>query len=239
MPRVLLEREGGFAWLRLNRPEAHNAFDSEMTAAMAARVSELRSDRSLRAVILCGNGPSFSTGVDVKELSRGEVSADSFNDWHRSARALGELEVPLIVALQGHCLGGGTMLTLGADYRLAADDLTIGLGALRHGILPGSAPELLPAIVGSASARRLCLFGEYVNAEEALRIGLVDRVVGAATLEDEARALAERVCGFSAVALRECKELLATAPAMDMDTYEVAYREAQARCLEARPQAKD
>ena len=90
------------------------------------------------------------------------------------------------------------MLTLYADYRLASTGLTIGLGALRHGILPGSAPELLPRIVGSATARRLCLFGEYVDAEEALRIGLVDRLVaGRATCEEEARALAERVCGFS------------------------------------------
>ena len=177
MTRVLLEREGPIAWLRMNRPEAHNAFDSLMTATMAGAVDEVAADDEVRAVILCGNGPSFSTGVDVKELSRQEVTADSFRDWHRMARTLGDLEVPLIVALHGHCLGGGTMLTLDADYRLASSDLTIGLGALRHGILPGSAPELLPAIVGSATARRLCLFGEYVDAEEALRIGLVDRVV--------------------------------------------------------------
>jgi enoyl-CoA hydratase/carnithine racemase len=237
VPRVLLEREGEIAWLRMNRPEAHNAFDAEMTAAMAALVDEVASDRGVGAVILCGNGPSFSTGVDVKELSLGDVDADSFTDWHRMARTLGALEVPLIVALHGHCLGGGTMLTLGADYRLASDDLTIGLGALRYGILPGSAPELLPAIVGSASARRLCLFGEYVDAEEALRIGLVDRVVAAPTLQEEARALGQRVCGFSRTALRECKLLLAGAGTMDMDTYEVAYREAQKRCLEAREPA--
>jgi enoyl-CoA hydratase len=234
VPRVLLEREGEIAWLRMNRPEAHNAFDGEMTAAMAARVEEVASDPDLRAVILCGNGPSFSTGVDVKELSLGDVDADSFRSWHRMARTLGALEVPLIVALHGHCVGGGMMLTLGADYRLASDDLTIGLGALRYGILPGSAPELLPAIVGSASARRLCLFGEYVNADEALRIGLVDRVVTRETLEDEARALGERMCGFSRTALRECKLLLANAGTMDTDTYEEAYREAQQRCLQAR-----
>ena len=237
MSRVLLEREGSIAWLRMNRPEAHNAFDSEMTATMAGCVAEVAGDGELQAVILCGNGPSFSAGVDVKELSRGEVSAESFTGWHRMAGALGALEVPLIVALHGHCLGGGTMLTLYADYRLASADLTIGLGALRHGILPGSAPELLPAIVGSASARRLCLFGEFVDAEEALRIGLVDRVVARETLEEEARRLAERVCGFSQIALRECKALLRDAPTLDRDAYEAAYREAQQRCLDARSTA--
>ena len=234
---MLLEREGPIAWLRMNRPEAHNAFDAEMTATMTERVSDLAGDGEVSAVILCGNGPSFSTGVDVKELALGDVDAESFGAWHRMARGLGELEVPLIVALHGHCLGGGTMLTLYADYRLASTRLTIGLGALRHGILPGSAPELLPGIVGSASARRLCLFGEYVGAEEALRIGLVDRVVPAETLEAEARAVAERVCGFSQVALRECKGLLRRAGTMDPDAYEIAYREAQQRCLEARPPA--
>ncbi len=132
----------------------------------------------MRAVILCGNGPSFSTGVDVKQLAQGDVTAELFLDWHRIAGRLGELPMPLIVAIHGHCLGGGVMLTLTADYRLGADDLRIGLGAVRHGILPGSAPQLLPAIVGVAATRRLCLFGEYVDAEEALRIGL-DRQGGA------------------------------------------------------------
>ena len=127
------------------------------------------------------------------------------------------------------------MLTLERRLPAGGRDLTIGLGALRHGILPGSAPELLPAIVGSAAARRLCLFGEYVDAEEALRIGLVRPGRPGGDTRGEARALAERVCGFSAVALRECKRLLATAGTMDMDAYEAAYREAQARCLEARP----
>lgn len=237
MGRVLLERDGQIAWLRMNRPEAHNAFDLEMTATLKQLVRELAGDRHVRAVILCGNGPSFSTGVDVKQLARGGVTTDLFLDWHRMARLLGELPMPLIVALHGHCLGGGVMLTLAADYRIAAADLNIGLGAVRHGIIPGSAPELLPAIVGAAAARRLCLFGEYVDADEARRIGLVDRVVSAAELEAQARALAERVAGFPQVAVREGKALLARAPHLDADGYERAYAEAQMLCLSDRAAA--
>lgn len=98
-----------------------------------------------------------SIGVlsDVKELQIGELDVDTFVEWHRMPRSLRELAIPLIVAIHGHCLGGGLMLTLPADYRLATTDVRMGLGALRHGILPGSPPELLPAIVGSACARRL------------------------------------------------------------------------------------
>ena len=123
------------------------------------------------------------------------------------------------------------MLTLAADYRIAADDLVIGLGAVRHGILPGSAPMRLASAVGSLSARRLCLFGEYVDAGDAHRMGLVDRVVTLPTLEDEVRTAAERVAVFSTRALRECKRLLALAPHLDDAGYEHAYLAAQARCL--------
>lgn len=234
MAEVLFERDGPVAWLRMNRPEVHNAFSKEMTRLMAEQVRRLAADGDVRAAILCGNGPSFSTGVDVKELAVGEMDVDGFVAWNRMARDLRELAIPLIVAIHGNCLGGGTMLSLVGDYRLASADLRIGLGALRHGILPGSAPELLPAIVGAACARRLCLFGEYMDADEALRIGLIDRVVQPDALEDTARELAQRVAGFSATALRECKSLLAQAGTLDADGYERAYREAQQRCLDAR-----
>ena len=234
MAEVLLEREGPIAWLRMNRPEAHNAFSREMMALMADQVHQLASDSDARVAILCGSGPSFSTGLDVKELARGELEVAFFIAWNQMARSLRELSIPLIVAIQGHCLGGGTMLTLEADYRLASDDLHIGLGALRLGILPGTAPEVLAGIVGAACARRLCLFAEYVDADEALRIGLVDRVVPRESLEGAARQLGERVSGFSSTALRECKSLLARARTLDADGYERAFREAQQRCLDDR-----
>jgi enoyl-CoA hydratase/carnithine racemase len=218
----------------MNRSEAHNAFNREMMALMADQVHQLSSDRDARVAILCGNGPSFSTGLDVKELARGELEVAFFVAWNRMMRSLRELSIPLIVAIQGHCLGGGTMLTLEGDYRLASDDLHIGLGAVRHGIIPGSAPEVLAGIVGAACARRLCLFAEYVDADEALRIGLVDRVVPRESLEGAARQLGERVSGFSSTALRECKALLARAGTLDADGYERAFSAAQQRCLDDR-----
>jgi enoyl-CoA hydratase/carnithine racemase len=231
---VLLERDGPIVWLRMNRPQAHNAFSKDMIALMAEQVRLLADDRDVRVAILCGNGPSFCTGLDVKELARGELEVAFFLSWNRMMRSLRQLPIPLIAAIQGHCLGGGTMLTLEADYRLASDDLHIGLGALRLGILPGTAPEVLPAIVGAATARRLCLFAEYLNADEALRIGLVDRVVPPESLDAAARELADRVLGFSATALRECKSLLAMSGTLDADGYDRAFRDAQQRCLDSR-----
>jgi enoyl-CoA hydratase/carnithine racemase len=203
-----------------------------MIDRMHSCIAQVAGDRSVRAVVLAGQGRSFCTGVDVKGLREGSVGLEWFRAWHRMTAELEGIEVPVVAAIQGHCLGGGLMLTLAVDYRLAADDLEIGLGAVRHGILPGSAPQRLAGIVGAAAARRLCLFGEYVDGAEALRIGLVDRVVPVAELGNGARALAERAASFSPTAMRELKRLLREAPALDDPSYEAAYLSAQERCLD-------
>lgn len=232
---VDLERRGDVAWLRLNRPEALNAFDEAMVVEMRRCIAELSRDESVRAVVLAAAGRSFCTGVDVKGLSDGTVGIEWFRDWHHMTAELELIGVPLVVAVQGHCLGGGLMLTLAADYRIAAEDLSIGLGAVRHGILPGSAPLRLAGIVGSVAARRLCLFGEYVDAAEALRVGLVDRVVAVADLEATAETIATRAASLSPGTLRELKQLLRKSPSLGDDEYEDVFLAAQARCLDQRP----
>jgi enoyl-CoA hydratase/carnithine racemase len=231
---VIVERKGAVAWLRMDRSEALNAFDVVMVQRMRECIAAVAEDPEVRAVVLAGSGRSFSTGVDVKALDAATIGIEWFEDWLQMTAALHGLAVPLVVAAQGHCLGGGLMLTLAADYRIAADDLQIGLGAVRHGILPGDAPQRLEALVGTIAARRLCLFGEYVGAEEALRIGLVDRVVPRVELDSVARAAAERVASMSPTAVRELKQLLRVGPGLDDEAYAAAYLAAQARCLGAR-----
>jgi enoyl-CoA hydratase/carnithine racemase len=228
---VALETRGPVAYLYLDRPEALNAFDAAMVDQMRAHLARLRADPGVRAIVLAGRGRSFCTGVDVKALQNDEIGLEWFRDWHRMTAELEALEVPVVVAVQGHCLGGGLMLTLTADYRTAADDLQIGLGAVRLGILPGSAPHRLAAVVGSVAARRLCLFGEYVAADEALRIGLVDRIVPGAELAVVAQEMADRAASFSPVAVHELKRLLVDSPSLDDTAYEAALLAAQERCL--------
>jgi enoyl-CoA hydratase len=228
---VRVDREGAVAWIWMDRPDALNAFDTAMVREMRERVAEVAADPPVRAVVLAGTGRAFSTGVDVKALDTEVIGIEWFRDWLDMTTALHRLAMPLVVAVQGHCLGGGLMLTLAGDYRIAADDLQIGLGAVRHGILPGCAPQRLAAVVGSIPARRLCLFGEYVGADEALRLGLVDRVVGPPDLLATARATAERAASLSPTALRELKQLLRDAASLGDEDYAAAYLAAQARCL--------
>jgi enoyl-CoA hydratase len=230
---VRVDREGELAWLRMNRPEALNAFDGPMIAAMRGALAELAAGDGVRAAILCGEGRAFSTGIDVKALKGAAIGPDWFAEWDAMSDELEALRFPLIAAVQGHCLGGGLMLVLLADYRLAADDLRIGLGAVRHGILPGTAPRQLVASVGVAAARRLCLFCETFEAADALTLGLVDRVVAGDRLEAEARAVAELVAGYPRVAVEECKRLVLQTQYLNRADYDAAYHAAQGRCLDA------
>jgi enoyl-CoA hydratase/carnithine racemase len=231
MKTVILDRRGEIAWVRMNRPEALNAFDEQMDTEMLERIEELRADRVARVAILSGEGRAFSTGIDLKALGAGAIGIEWFRRWHQILHALEDLPIPLVIAARGHCLGGGLMLLLTGDYRIAGDDLQTGLSAVKHGIIPGSGPYRLPEAVGSLAARRLCLFAEYVNAQEALRMGLVDQVVPADKLDEAALSVAERAAGFSRTALIETKRLLMDAPTMKRGEYERAYLEAQERCL--------
>jgi enoyl-CoA hydratase/carnithine racemase len=231
MKSVILERHGEIGWLTMSRPEALNAFDERMSAEMLETLKELRNDRSVRVAVLCGRGRAFSTGIDLKALGSGGIEIGWFRNWHRILHELEDLEIPLVIAAQGHCLGGGLMLLLTGDYRVAADDFRTGLSAVKHGIIPGSAPYRLASAVGALAARRLCLFCEFVDAAEALRIGLVDKVVPVGQLERAAREVAEDAARFSPVALKETKRLIASASVMKRDEYEQAYLQAQQRCL--------
>jgi enoyl-CoA hydratase/carnithine racemase len=230
---VLLEKEDRIAWLRLNRPEALNAQSAEMAHDMLDVLAELGSDREVKAVILTGEGRAFSTGIDLKALGKSVIGIEWFEEWQRIFRSLERLDVPLIIAARGYCLGGGLMLLLTGDYRVVGDDLRTGLSAVKHGIIPGLAPHRLADAIGGLAARRLCLFCEEVDAAEALRLGLVDQVVPSDQVEAAAMVAAERILAFSPTAIMETKRLLAQGSELGDADYDRLYCEAQQRCLEA------
>lgn len=232
--KFVIERRADVAWAWMNRPEALNAFDQPMLEEAIDKVGALTGDSDLAAVVLAGRGRSFCTGVDVKSLDDGSLGIAWFERWQRLIAALEALPMPVVAAVRGYCLGGGLMLTLACDYRLAGDDLQIGLSAVRHGIIPGSAMYRLAAAVGAVSARRLCLFGEYVTADDALHLNLVDRVVPASTLETVAGSVADRVAAFPSPAVRATKRLVLASSSPERRDAERDYLDAQARCLELR-----
>jgi len=212
---ISTEREGHVLVVTLDRPEARNALSLEMTAALCDAWRSLRDDPELRVAILTGAGDkAFCAGADLKEIGAWYRSMTPIERRERAERepGLGGLTrnldpgKPVVAAIGGHCLAGGLELALACDLRVAADHATFGLPEVRRGIMPGAGgTQRLPRAVPFGAAMEMLLTGEAIDAATALRIGLVNRVVPAARLMDEARALAARIARNAPLAVQAAR----------------------------------
>jgi enoyl-CoA hydratase/carnithine racemase len=195
---VLLEaREGGVVTLTLHRPEFANRLNRELIEALHARLSGIRWDRSVRVVIITGSGSTFSEGV-FTPTERGALELSERIMWVRLHHGLTELiealEKPVIAAINGHARAGGLELTLACDYRIASDTARFDLPEIPWGVFPGAgAPVRLPRLIGKARAKEMMFTGRMIEAQEALEIGLVERVIPAAELQQAALSLAQQM----------------------------------------------
>ena len=211
---ILIETNAGVATLTLNRPEKLNAYTVAMGEAIVSAFREIREDDAIRAVILTGSGRGFCAGVDLDVL-KNQSAAPTGNDSEPRIgeedfvrgfpQELLEFPKPVIAAINGPAIGVGVTMTLPCDLRVAARGAKLGLTFTKLGILPGlGSTHLLPRIVGRGTALELVLTGRIIDADEALRLGLVHRVVEPEDLLAKSRETAQ--------ALAECRpEVLAAA----------------------------
>jgi enoyl-CoA hydratase/carnithine racemase len=178
-PAVALAVDGPVARITLNRPEVLNAGDPAWVAELTAAVSAVAARPELRVAVITGAGRAFCTGVDLKALAGGAMPLPQFVAWEDAMTAIERLPLPVIAAINGHCLGGGLQLALVCDHRLAAAEALIGLPAVKECLIPSMALYRLPRLIGAASARELVLTGEPISAARAEQLGLVHRVVPA------------------------------------------------------------
>ncbi len=192
--------------LSLNRPEARNALNTPVRQALQTAFQQAENDPDVRAVLVTGEGRHFCAGADIRELqARGML--DSGWAPQRLDTAVEALSKPVIGALHGYVLGGGLELSLAFTARLAADDFRGGFPEVKLGIFPAlGGTQRLPRLVGEGRALELMLTGRFVDADEALRIGLVTEVVPAATLHERAMALAQELAAGPPVAMRAIVE---------------------------------
>src|SRR5262249_53196781 len=155
----------------LNATDDDSVTDLDHAATLAAR------DQQARAVIVSGRGRAFCAGIDLAALAGGRLRADWFRRWDIALAKIEAIPVATIAAIHGACLGGGLQITLCCDLRVASEEATFGLSAVRHGIIPGLATYRLPRHIGIGAAREMMLLGETWDAARALRQGLVNRVV--------------------------------------------------------------
>ncbi|MCP3970020.1 MAG: enoyl-CoA hydratase/isomerase family protein [Rhodobacteraceae bacterium] len=196
-PGIRLSASGGIAHLVLARPGKLNALDMDMIAELALRCAEIEHDRGVRVVILSGEGKGFCAGGDIKAWSALPPEAFSrhwVRDGHAAFDALARLSQPVIALLDGHALGGGLELAACADYRVAEAHIKIGQPETGLGIVAGwSGTQRAVRRFGAQAVRRMALFAEVFTADQALGLGIVDRVVPTGEGMAAAEALAQRL----------------------------------------------
>jgi 2-(1,2-epoxy-1,2-dihydrophenyl)acetyl-CoA isomerase len=224
----------------LQRPEALNPLDEPMTLELVRVFTELEHDDATRVIVLTGEGRGFCAGADLGSIVD-EAGADpgpahmrqiTRRASARLAHVLHQTEKPIIAAVNGPAAGAGAAIAVTADVTIMADTAMLSFLFVERGLVPDYASTwLLPRLVGLRTARRLCLFGDRLRADEALRLGLVDGVVPHDALLDEAYGVAQRLAAGAGVALRLTKRLLAGAFDHDHAAAVDAEFTAQALCL--------
>ncbi|GLI34455.1 enoyl-CoA hydratase [Desulforhabdus amnigena] len=206
---VLEERKDQVAVLTLNRPEVMNSLSFGMLRSLKERVEALHFDPEVRVVIITGAGEkAFCAGADLKE--RATLSEQQVKEFIFTIRNLFTfiefLNKPVIAAVNGIALGGGTELALACDMRLASLNATMGLTETRLAIIPGAGgTQRLPRLVGRGKAKELIFTGRRVGAEEALQIGLVNKICSPEALLDECLAMAAMICETGPIAIQQAK----------------------------------
>ncbi len=203
--------EDNIAIVTLNRPKYYNALNSELIGELEKVLAELENNDKVRVLIITGSGKAFAAGADVTELMEADPwgALENCTRAHRVFDRLETLPIPTIAAINGPALGGGCELILCCDFRIAAESARIGLPEITLGIIPGAGgTQRLLRLVGLPRAKEMIFLGSLVNAEKALEIGLVDRIVNDQELLEEAKKLAGKLIERPKIALKLAKNAI-------------------------------
>jgi enoyl-CoA hydratase/carnithine racemase len=207
-PLAIVEQVDGGTIIRLNRAEKRNAVNDALAAAVIAALDAAEADPDVRVIVITGTGSSFSAGQDMAEAT-GRVERPQPGTVIGSAgmsTRIGGVEKPVIAAINGFCMGGGTATALQCDVRICSEDATFRFPGTSYGLVV--AASLLPAVVGQSRAKDLIFSGRTIDAHEAYRIGLVDHLVPASELEDAMLAYMRSVAANSPDAIRMAKRII-------------------------------
>ncbi|WDM86035.1 crotonase/enoyl-CoA hydratase family protein [Pseudomonas asiatica] len=224
-----IEREGGIVTVRMNHPDTRNALTTtEQIQEFVDLCAALRRDKSVRVMVLTGNGRAFCAGGNVKDMhERAGIFAGSPYELRNTYRdgiqriplALYDLDIPVVAAVNGPAIGAGLDLACMCDIRLASTSAVFAESFVRLGIVPGDGGAwLLPRIIGVPKASLMSFTGDTIDANKALEWGLVEQVCAHETLMAEARSLAERIASNPGHSLRLCKRLLREGQHMRLDS---------------------
>ena len=210
---ILVDRDGPIGIVTLNRPSVLNALNGKLLAELSFALLELERNADIRAIVLTGSGEkAFAAGADIGELNALEnagAGADQARMGQSVTRQIERLRKPVIVAINGFALGGGCELAMAGDIRIASENAKFGQPEVNLGLIPGyGGSQRTTRLLGRGMAMYLCLTGELIDAQEALRIGLVERVVPLAGLLDEAKRIGNLIATKAPLAIAACKRAI-------------------------------
>ncbi|QDX81208.1 enoyl-CoA hydratase [Denitratisoma sp. DHT3] len=208
-PTFTYEKRGRIALMTINRPEAMNSFTKEMLIGMDAAFDDFNADPDLWVAVITGAGQkAFCAGMDLKDALPAIAGGDSMGYEDPAKRPFQNIYKPIIAAVNGVCIAGGLEFLQGMDIRIAAENAIFGLGEVRWGVVPAGGTHIrLPQQIPWAVAMELLLTGNNIDAKRAYDIGLINKIVPADKLLDEALAWAEKICQNGPLAVRTAKEI--------------------------------
>ncbi len=224
---IKYEKKDQIGYITVARPKAMNALNSTVLEELYEAFMDAEQDADLRAVILTGEGKAFVAGADIAEMSEmNSVEAREFaKKGHRLMNCIDNVEIPVIAAVNGFALGGGCELAMASDIRIASEKAKFGQPEVGLGLIPGFGGNLrLPRLVGKGMAKYLILSNDMIDAAEAYRIGLVQKVAAPEELMEEAEKIAKRIASQAPLAVRYAKDVINNGYDMDMKSasqYEV------------------
>lgn len=227
---IIFELEDGIAVLTFNRPDAMNALNNQTRAEFRDAIARVAENEEIKVLILTGSGKAFVAGSDIKELKG--TTPLAAHDINRLGALVENLEKPVIAAVNGFALGGGCEIVMGCDIIIASEKAKFGQPEINLGIIPGGGgTQRLPRLVGLCRAKELILTGDIIRADEADRIGLVNRVVPPEELMEAAKEIAQKIAAKSQATVRLAKGVINQGMQMDLEAGLNYEREIYSLCL--------
>jgi enoyl-CoA hydratase len=215
---VIVEKDGAIGVVTLNRPQALNALSYALVKDLSLAMQELDRDREIRVIIVTGGEKVFAAGADIKEMADRGPFDERIHERLGYRDQINKITKPVIAAVSGFALGGGCELAMSCDVIIAAESARFGQPEVNLGIIPGSGgTQRLTHLVGKHRAMELVLTGDIINAADAERFGLVNRVVPVELLLEEAKSVARKIAAKPALAIKEAKEAVLKAANTSLD----------------------
>ena len=224
-PHVLYSAQREVATITLNRPEARNAFSPGMITLWREFLEKAKADDAVRVIIITGKGDTFCSGGDIREMAEGKLKSWNMKNYlwegvHRIVLTKEDLDKPVIAAINGAAMGAGLDMALMCDLRVCSDKAKLAESYIMMGLVPGDGGAyFLPRVVGLTKALELLLTGDVLDADEALRVGLVNTVVPHERLMEEAAALAGKIASRPPLAIRMIKRAVYQGLASSLRTH--------------------